>query len=119
MTFRQAYQTRLPDENLIFHTDRGVNYRSKAIRDYLQALHVTQSFSRACVPYDNSVMESFFGTLKREELYRTKYRSEREFKAAVDEYIEFYNMKRPHKKLQYKTPAQKETEFLSKIKASD
>jgi transposase InsO family protein/transposase-like protein len=119
MTFRQAYQTRHPDENLIFHTDRGVNYRSKAIRDYLQALHVTQSFSRACVPYDNSVMESFFGTLKREELYRTKYRSEREFKAAVDEYIEFYNVKRPHKKLQYKTPAQKETEFLSKIKASD
>ena len=55
-------------------------------------------------------MESFFSNMKREELYRTRYRSEREFKAAVREYITFYNEKRPHKKLRYKTPKKYEDE---------
>ncbi len=114
ITFRKAYEKRQPGAGLIFHTDRGVNYKSKAMCDYLAPLKVTQSFSRAYVPYDNSVMESFFGTMKREELYRTKYRSEREFKAAVEEYIIFYNSTRPHKKLMYKTPLQYEAEYLSK-----
>ena len=111
LTFQQAYEHRRPDASLIFHTDRGGNYRSNALCDYLKKLGVTHSFSRARVPYDNSVMESFFASLKREELYRTKYRSEREFKAAVDSYIEFYNDKRPHAKLKYKTPNQKEAEY--------
>ena len=44
--------------------------------------------------------------MKREELYRTKYRSESDFRNAVDKYILFYNTKHPHKKLQYKTPEQ-------------
>ena len=66
---------------------------------------------RAYIPYDNSVMETFFSSMKREELYRTKYRSESEFRTAIDEYIRFYNEKRPHKKLHYKTPQQKEEEF--------
>jgi putative transposase len=114
MTFRQAYEGRQPGAGLIFHTDRGMNYRSKALCEYLRLFHVTHSFSRAYVPYDNSVIESFFGTMKREELYRTKYRSEQEFKAAVAEYIIFYNTKRPHKKLQYKTPVQYETEYYCK-----
>lgn len=111
LTFQQAYEHRRPDASLIFHTDRGGNYRSSALCDYFKKLGVTHSFSRARVPYDNSVMESFFASLKREELYRTKYRSEREFKAAVDSYIEFYNDKRPHAKLKYKTPNQKEAEY--------
>lgn len=60
-----------------------------------------------------SVMETFFSSMKREELYRTKYRSEKEFKAAVGKYILFYNEKRPHAKNGYKTPAKKEEEFYS------
>lgn len=73
-----------------------------------------QSFSRVHIPYDNSVMESFFASLKREELYRTKYRSEREFRAAVDQYTVFYNEKRPHVRNQYKTPLEKGTEYYSR-----
>lgn len=113
-TFRIAYEEQQPNSNLFFHTDRGSNYRSKAMYDYLISLNVTQSFSRAYVPHDNSVMESFFSSMKREELYRTKYRSEADFRSAVDKYIIFYNTKRPHKKLQYKTPQQKEEEYASK-----
>lgn len=110
-TFRTAYNKRKPNGNLIYHTDRGSNYCSKSMTDCLKSLNVTHSFSRVYIPYDNSVMETFFSSMKREELYRTKYRSESEFRAAIDEYIRFYNEKRPHKKLHYKTPQQKEEEF--------
>ena len=113
-TFKLAYESRHPDENLIFHTDNGSNYTSKSFRDYLKKLRVTQSFSRPHIPYDNSVMESFFSNMKREELYRTKYRSEKEFRTAVKNYIQFYNEERPHSKNKYKTPSQKEAEYFSK-----
>ena len=68
------------------------------MNDYLQSLNITHSFSRAHVPYDNSVMEPFFSSMKREELYRTKYRSESDSRKGVDKYIIFYNTKRPHRK---------------------
>ncbi len=113
-TFKIAYEERKPSKSLIFHTDRGSNYISKGLNDYLKSLQITHSFSRAYVPYDNSVMESFFASLKREELYRKKYRLEKEFYKAVDDYIEFYNEQRPHAKLQYKTPNQKEREYREK-----
>ena len=61
-------------------------------------------------------MESFFSSFKREELYRRKYRSEYEFRTAIDEYMEFYNKRRPHKKNKYKSPYQKESEFFKKQK---
>ena len=52
--------------------------------------------------------------MKREELYRTKYHSEKEFRTAVKDYIRFYNEERPHSKNKYKTPSQKEAEYFSK-----
>ena len=59
-------------------------------------------------------MESFFASLKREELYRTKYRSEKEFRTAVDNYMIFYNERRPHSKNGYKTPEKKEKDYYDK-----
>ena len=111
--FRKAYEERKPELPLTFHTDRGSNYRSKTFCSYLASLNVTQSFSKAHVPYDNSVMESFFSNLKREELYRTKYRSENEFRMSVDKHMVFYNEKRPHAENGYKTPARKEQDYLN------
>ena len=52
--------------------------------------------------------------MKREELFRTKYRSEKEFRTAVKDYIRFYNEERPHSKNKYKTLSQKEAEYFSK-----
>ena len=49
--------------------------------------------------------------MKREELYRKKYRTEPDLYQAIDDYIEFYNTRRPHSKIQYKTPEQKEREY--------
>ena len=109
-----AYEERQPILPLTFHTDRGGNYRSNTFCSYLKFLEVTQSYSRAHIPYDNSVMESFFSSLKREELYRTKYRSESEFRTAVDKYMIFYNEQRPHAKNGYKTPMKKELDYYNR-----
>ncbi len=49
-TFQQAYSQRQPDTDLIFHTDRGFNYVSKTMVDYLKSLDITHSFSRPYVP---------------------------------------------------------------------
>lgn len=111
-TFRNAYLSRKPVGELLFHTDNGNNYRSYSFRNYLKSLSVTQSFSRPYVPYDNSVMESFFSSMKREELYRRKYKSEKELYKSVYDYIEFYNDKRPHYKNSYKSPNKKEEDFF-------
>lgn len=120
-TFKMAYESRKPAPGLIFHTDQGANYKSRAFADYLGVREVTQSFSKPGVPYDNSVMETFFASMKQEELYRYKYRSEREFRAAVDRYIDFYNTQRSHKTLHYKTPRAKEEAYakVHKTEAGD
>ncbi len=117
-TFKDAYEMRKPKGDLLFHTDRGANYRSKTFCAYLKSLNVMQSFSRSHNPFDNSVMESFFSSFKREELYRTKYRSKYEFRTAIEVYIDFYNKRRPHRKNKYKSPYQKEIEFYRKQKES-
>ena len=57
--------------------------------------------------------------MKREELYRIKYRSEQELRAAVAEYIKFYNDIRPHAKNGYKTPAKKEQEYYANSKQTE
>jgi transposase InsO family protein len=81
---------------------------------YLDSLHVRQSFSRAYTPYNNSVCESFFSSMKREELYRHKYSTIAEFKRSVDKYMIFFNNERPHKTLKYKTPDKYEADFWLK-----
>lgn len=113
-TFKEAYENRKP-EKLLLHTDRGSNYSSYTFNSYLKSIAVTHSFSRAYVPYDNSVMESFFSNMKREELYRRKYRSEREIHKAITDYVNFYNDKRPHISNGYKTPTAKEELYFKNL----
>ena len=105
-TFRQAFQRRNAPKSLMFHSDRGAQYTSKTFRRLLRMNKVVQSFSKSGQPHDNAVMESFFASMKREEIYRTQYKSEQQFIKSVDTYIEFYNTQRPHSTLNYKTPDQ-------------
>ena len=70
---------------------RPARFLHSAVYLRMRSLHITHSFSLAHVPYENSVMESFFASMKREELYRTKYRSESDFLKAADKYTFFYN----------------------------
>ena len=80
----------------------------------LNGLGITQSFSPSGSPHHNAVMESFFSSMKKKELYRRNYHSVEEFKRCVFEYIEFYNNERPHSTLRYKTPSAYEAEASAK-----
>ena len=113
-TLRMAYDTRMPGENLIFHSDQGSQYTSHTFRQLLKKLKITQSFSKAGTPHDNAVMESFFAAFKKEEFYRSAYRSEAELRKKIDEYITFYNEKRPHTTLNLQTLEQCEDAFFRK-----
>ena len=103
-TFRQAYQNRNEPRQLTFHSDQGSQYTSNAFRKLLRMNKVIQSFSKSGRPHDNAVAESFFASMKREEIYRRQYHSQRQFAESIADYIDFYNTKRPHSTLNYKTP---------------
>jgi len=94
-------------EGLIFHSDRGSQYSSKGFRKMLELNGIQGSMSRPGCPYDNSCVESFFATLKKERIYRRKYDKVEEVKTDMFKYIElFYNRKRMHSKLGYMSPVE-------------
>lgn len=117
-TFKQAFQSRNVPQSLLFHSDQGAQYTSKTFRKLLRMNKVVQSFSAPGQPHDNAVMESFFASMKREEIYRTQYKSEQQFVKSVDNYIKFYNTQRPHSTLNYKTPNQFEAIHEGKKKSA-
>ncbi|MGL4484099.1 MAG: IS3 family transposase [Anaerovoracaceae bacterium] len=94
-------------ENLIFHSDKGIQYASKSYQKMLAENGITGSMSKAGCPYDNACLESFFSSAKRECILRKEYVTLEELKARVFEYIElFYNKKRIHQSLGYKSPVE-------------
>lgn len=109
--FLHAFTQRGNPEALTFHTDRGANYTSFCFSRRIQQLQVRRSFSKAHNPYDNSICEAFFNSMKAEELYRRRYRSVHEFRNSVAAYIAEYNAKRPHAANNYLTPDEKESRW--------
>lgn len=98
-TFKSAWEERNPEMELLFHSDRGAQYTSHRFQELLRSHAVVQSFSNSGKPHDNAVAELFFASLKKEELYRKDYASEPDFRRSISAYMEFYNMKRPHRTL--------------------
>jgi transposase InsO family protein len=96
------------------HSDRGCQYASDAYRKELSAYGITASMSRTGNPYDNATMESFFGTLKIEEVQGRVYRDAQVARDAVFSYIEaFYNTTRIHTSIGGRAPEQFESKFFS------
>jgi len=92
---------------LIFHSDRGVQYASDAFRRLLKAHGIAGSMSRKGDCWDNAPVESFFGTLKLERIHWRSYQSREEARADIVEYITmFYNSRRLHSYLGYQSPDQ-------------
>lgn len=90
----------------IFHSDRGTQYVSTQFNTYLTSIGARPSMGRTGVCWDNAAAESFFATLKNEMYHRYKFTTRARARFAVAEYIEvFYNRKRLHSTLGYKTPA--------------
>lgn len=92
---------------LMFHSDQGVQYSSKAFVEYCDINKITQSMSRRGNCWDNSVMERFFRSLKTEKLNHLSFTDHDEVIKNVESYIYFYNYKRIHSAIGYLTPAQK------------
>jgi putative transposase len=102
-----ALGRRKPAAGLIHHSDRGSQYASGEYRGLLAAHGIICSMSRKGDCYDNAVVESFFHTLKTEQVYHCDYATRREAEADIFEYIEvFYNHRRRHSALGYLSPAE-------------
>lgn len=93
-TVRDACKKEKVADGLTLHSDQGSQYTSQAYFDLNQEYHIQPSMSSPGCPYDNAVMENFFGTLKTECLYRRKFQCRAEVEQAVAEYVQFYNYER-------------------------
>jgi putative transposase len=90
---------------LTHHSDQGSQYASQAFRAELKANHITQSMSGRGNCYDNAVVESFFATLKTEEVEGAPYETRQQAKTSIFGYLEgFYNAKRRHSSLGFLSP---------------
>jgi len=114
---RNALVLRQPDEGLYFHSDRGSQYSSEAVRKPLSVIGANLSMSGLGNCYDNAQAEAFFSTLKTEcfpdnQVFNSRAQARRE----IFEYIEvYYNNRRLHSALGYQTPCRYETQFKGVI----
>lgn len=105
-----ALSRRNPKAGALHHSDRGCQYTSQDYRDRLAVAGMTVSMSRRGNCWDNSPVESFFSTLKRELAHRSAWTTRAEARADVVDYIEaFYNRRRRHSSLEAMTPVAYET----------
>jgi putative transposase len=108
-----ALQRCRPPRGLIHHSDRGVQYGSEPYRQALERHGIRQSMSRKGNCLDNAPMESFFASLKKEQVLHARFRTREEAKAAVFDYIEiFYNRQRLHSAIGYRTPVEARADML-------
>jgi putative transposase len=88
----------------IFNTDQGSQYTSDEFISILTKEDVKISMDSKGRAYDNIIIERFWRTLKYENVYLIGYSTIKEARDGIGEYINFYNYKRPHASLGYKTP---------------
>lgn len=116
---RMALGRRLPAAGLLHHSDRGSQYASGAYRDALSELGIVCSMSRKGDCWDNAVSESFFSTIKHELVYRHDWTTRATATLAIADYIEcFYNTRRRHSYLGFKSPAEHERIYATRPMAA-
>jgi putative transposase len=110
----EAITRRQPPPGLVHHSDRGVQYASGGYVEILEKHQILPSMSRPANPYDNASCESFFKTLKREEIYANQYSDLDDLRANIEEFIErYYNACRLHSALGYRPPEEFEQAALT------
>jgi putative transposase len=118
--FKMAQKNRSIIRELLFHSDRGMQYACNEFSDLLRknAL-ITRSMSRKGNCWDNAVAESFFKTLKAECTYQNKFETKQQAALLIFEYIEiWYNRKRLHSALGYISPQDFEKQLNKQIIAA-
>lgn len=101
-----------PNASPLFHSDRGFQYTNKHFKIKLDTIGAKQSMSRVSRCIDNGPMEGFWGIIKSEMYYLEKFHTFEELKIAIDEYINFYNMRRLQKNLKGLTPIEYRNQTL-------
>lgn len=101
---QRAVVNRSPKPGLVFHTDRGVEFGGYLFCDRLKDLGIVQSMNRPKEMNDNAHMESFFHSLKSEQLAGHRFDTEHQLASAIRSYIQRYNGHRLHSSLGYRTP---------------
>ena len=110
----KSIKVRKPKSELIFHSDRVVQYASNEVRNLLNRSNITQSMSNKGNCYDNAITETFFHTLKTELIYQESYKTRQEAELNLFEYIEvFYNRQRLHSGINYLSPLEYENQFFN------
>jgi len=108
-----AIWRRKPSAGLIFHSDRGSQYCSHKFQNLLKSYGICPSMSRKGDCWDNAVAESFFGTLKTEQIHGERYVTRDQARGDIIDYIEmFYNSMRIHSYLGYMSPMEWEKQWL-------
>ena len=109
-----AWFRRRPAAALMHHSDRGSQYASHVFQAKLAEYGMTCSMSRRGNCWDNAPTESWFGSFKNERVYGEQFETREEVKAMAFDYIEvFYNRKRLHSTLGYKSPKQHLDDWLT------
>lgn len=104
---KRAITTRQPSEGLLHHSDRGSQYSSQDYIDILNENEMAVSMSRKGDPYDNACIESFHATIKKDLIYRRRFKTRAEAISAINYYISsFYNVRRKHSTLGNLSPAE-------------
>jgi transposase InsO family protein len=114
-----AIATRKPLPGLVHHSDRGIQYASGEYVGILKKHGMVPSMSRPANPYDNASCESFIKTLKREEIYTNDYENLEHLRGNIEEFIErYYNHKRLHSALGYRSPEEFEEQTRQQDRAT-
>jgi putative transposase len=107
-----AVTNRRPSEGLIFHSDQGIQYASDIFREEANRFKIIQSMSRKGNCWDNACVESYFATLKTEEVFHNVYRTKADARRSIFEYnAVFYNRLRSHSFLDYLSPVEYENKL--------
>ena len=113
---QMALATRQPPAGLTHHSDRGSQYASAPYQALLAEHHLQVSMSHTGNCYDNAPMESFFGSLKTEQVHFQHYQTRVEAQTDIFYYIEgFYNRSRRHSTLDYLAPEQFEYTYFATL----
>ena len=113
---QMAYQTRLRPSEVLFHSDQGTHYTSKAFAESVASCDgMKQSMSRKGNCWDNAPTERFFRSFKTEWMPKGGYEDIFEAKSAITDYIwGYYQTVRPHTFNNYLTPAETERRYFNK-----
>ena len=109
----RATRNRGHHQDLIFHSDRGIEYLAYRYRKRLKHYGITQSMNRVKEMNDNAFMESFFHQFKTERLKERKVHTEQELRGIVSNYMKYYNYERSHSSIGYISPDEFECKILN------